>query len=173
MPGAKRLLVATAAFAVGVPAAGEAATKIAFTSLNVSSRIVVMNGDGSERTRLTSRTAGDVSPAWSPAGTRLSFVRRRADGRDDVFVVNGDGTGLRRLTRTAAREANPVWSPRGGRLAYERGRALSTVEILVHNADGSGRRRLTENSVPDLEPAWAPSGRWIAFTRYVGGRRSA
>ena len=37
MPAAEQLIVAIAALAVGVPAAAHAATKIAFTSLDVSS----------------------------------------------------------------------------------------------------------------------------------------
>jgi Tol biopolymer transport system component len=172
VPRRNRLLVATAALAVSFPAGAAAETRIAYTSLANSSHVAVMKGDGSERAALTSGAVNDVSPAWSPAGTRLVFVRRRANGSDDLLLVNGDGTGLRRLTRTAASEANPVWSQHRGRLAYERGRSFSSFEIVVQKADGSRRRQLTRNSVPDVDPVWSPGGERIAFTRYVRGTNS-
>ncbi|MGH3062262.1 MAG: TolB family protein, partial [Gaiellaceae bacterium] len=101
MPGTKRLLalaVGTAGLALSGAAAG--ATTIAYSSQGSSaSHIWVMRGDGSQKERLTSGSIDDVSPALSPAGARVVFVRRRLDRQDELYRVDAAGGGLRRLTR--------------------------------------------------------------------------
>ena len=50
------------------------ADRIAFLSLRDGNQeIYVMNGDGSEQTRLTENDAKDYQMAWSPDGKRLAF----------------------------------------------------------------------------------------------------
>ena len=56
-----------------------------------------MNTDGSAKRRLTRNSAVDFSPAWSPDGRRIVFIRNR-DGTQAIYVMNADGTGQRRLT---------------------------------------------------------------------------
>jgi hypothetical protein len=83
VPGTKRLLV-LAAVAAGLAAAGAAAgaTTIAYSSQGATaSHVWVMRGDGSQKDRLTSGAVDDVSPALSPGGARVVFVRRRLDRR--------------------------------------------------------------------------------------------
>jgi TolB protein len=172
MATGKRLLFAaalTAALAAAVPAW---ASRIAYTSLGLYSHVRVMDADGTHQLALTNGAVDDVSPAWSPAGTRLVFVRRRADRSDDLYRVRANGTRLRRITQTSGSEANPVWSPLGGRLACEYGGTLASFEIVVVNADGTHRVRLTHNRVADVEPAWSPGGGRVVFTRFVSASNS-
>ena len=97
-----------------------------------------MNADGSGQRKLTGgKLAVDGSPAWSPNGRKIAFVR------DGVYVVNADGSEERRLTRIGD---TPTWSPNGQKLAFRS--ALTSgpngnSEIYVVNANGRGQRRLT------------------------------
>jgi TolB protein len=173
MATGKRLLLAAAGLAAALTAvAPAAATRIAYTSLDLHSHVAVMDDDGTHQLALTSGAVDDVSPAWSPAGTWVVFVRRRAQGNDDLYRIRGSGSGLAQITQTAAGEANPAWSPSGRSLVCEYGGAVGTFEIVVMNTDGTGRRRLTDNSRDDVEPVWAPRSGRIAFTGFVSASNS-
>ena len=97
-----------------------------------------MRGDGSEKDRLTAGSVVDLAPSFSPAGTRLVFVRRRSGGRDDLFRIGVGGSGLLRLSRTQVAEADPTWSPQGGLIAFSAGRAIGSSEVFVLEPDGTG-----------------------------------
>jgi len=126
---------------------------------------VKVNGTG--LMQLTTGSARDAEPAWSPDGGRIAFVSER-DGNDEVYVMNADGSGLVRLTDNAAGDAGPAWSPDGGRIAFTSARD-GNGEIYVMNADGSGLARLTDVAGDDAEPAWSPDGSRIAFTSNRAG----
>jgi TolB protein len=113
--------------------------------------IYVVNADGSGLRRLTHNWKSDGTPAWSPDGRKILFLRSgwrdSAEVEGDVYVMNADGSGQRNLTRSVTRpystERAPAWSPDGRKIIFVSNRDRNS-EIYVMNADGSGLRKLTE-----------------------------
>jgi uncharacterized repeat protein (TIGR01451 family) len=115
-----------------------------------TSRIEIMNADGTGRQVLTTRdgamlgdgsVAGDLYPAISPDGTKVAFISRRNDttlaGIWSVFIVSTDGSDLRQITfpeidPTLGTTWGPVysvaWNPDSTQLAF-RGQRLSTTAV--------------------------------------------
>ncbi len=111
----------------------------------------------------------DMSPAWSPDGTRIAFSSPN-DRSFEVCVFDSDGSDLERLTNNNAADVDPAWSPDGARIAFASTRD-GNVEIYAVNADGTDAERLTNNSGIDREPAWSPDGARIAFASDRDGNR--
>jgi uncharacterized repeat protein (TIGR01451 family) len=180
---ARRLLIAlvsvgivTPVLAAAIPAGAAfpgANGKIvfAFASSDVvdTYEIYVMNPDGSGRTRLTTNSAADYYPAWSPDGSKIAFTSYR-DGNAEIYVMNPDGTGQTRLTTNTWIDFSPAWSPDGSKIAFGTTRD-GNYEIYVMNADGTGQTNLTNNAAEDQFAAWSPDGIKIAFASLRNGDR--
>ena len=67
--------------------------------------------------RLTFRRRFDVSPIFSPDGTRIAYVSN-ADGNSEIYLMGSDGSGTVRLTRNAAEDIDPSWSADGKRIVF-------------------------------------------------------
>ncbi|MEX2459183.1 MAG: carboxypeptidase regulatory-like domain-containing protein [Actinomycetota bacterium] len=132
--------------------------------------IISINADGSGETNLTNNAdlglADDLSPAWSPDGSRIAFESLRfGNGGSEIYVMNADGTGQTNLTNSSdASEWDPAWSPDGTKIAYTKCCPTGDTEIFVMNADGTGAANLTNHSSWDADAAWSPDGARIAFT---------
>lgn len=99
--------------------------------------------DGAPR-RLTRGTA-DASPALSPDGTRIAFLRADAKGRVQLFVVEAGGGESVQVTDQPLGVIEVAWSPDGALLAFtamvpETGR-YGTVDGL--DAAAEAPRRVT------------------------------
>jgi len=155
-------------------------TKIAFVSdrdLNNADtmgnvEIYAMNADGSAQTRVTSGSAINLSPSWSPNGTKIAFhsspgVVRNVMAPYKIDTMNADGSDRTRLTINPE-DKHPSWSPDGTKIAFssssDQDERDGAYEIYVMNADGSSRTRLTDNSAMDLNPSGSPDGSMIAFS---------
>jgi hypothetical protein len=152
--------------------------------------LVALNGDGSNRTTLTSVPRA-YSPSAGPDG-RLVFSSGRvpsgfdfmsASGAPLNFVATGtlsirsaDGT----VSAFAAGDGAaicPAWSPDGARIAFTRLLPGSGLELTVRSADGSAERVLFSSpgigglsSISGNQwicPQWSPDGERIAY--FVGG----
>ena len=149
----------TASTAPAASASGE----IAFASdLDGDFEIWLMNADGNLPRQLTDNAAMDISPAWSPDGSRLAFISNR-DGNDELYTMNADGSNVRRLTDTLdASESFPAWSPDGQFISFDSDRG-GNWDVYIANSDGSNLRRLTDHPGEDWISSWSPDGQKIAF----------
>ncbi|WP_240759942.1 alpha/beta hydrolase family protein, partial [Phytoactinopolyspora endophytica] len=91
-------------------------------------------GDGPARA--LTHGAADSSPAWSPDGSHLAFLRV-VDGPAQLWVLPLDGGEAERLTSLPAGAGEPVWSPDGTRMAF-----VAAVDMLaVPGEDDAARAR--------------------------------
>jgi TolB protein len=138
--------------------------KIAYDSArNGNVDVFVMQADGSAPVRLTTHSAQDRAPAFSPDGARIAFHSLR-NGNADIYLMNADGTGQTRLTSDPANELQPTWSPDGTRLAYAKMNATSgTHDIWMIRADGTGAVAIAPHAANDIRPSFSPDGTKIVF----------
>jgi hypothetical protein len=131
-----------------------------------------VNADGTGRRSLTTG-AYDLTPVWSPDGTRIAFTRMQitqAAAASTLWVMNADGTGQHALESDGH---DPSWSPDGSQIAFasNRDRYGQTCfhdcsfndELYVMRADGTQQTRLTRSKALETSPAWSPDGARIAF----------
>jgi len=152
-------------FFASMPQSGS--SKIVFPSNREGSmQIYLMNGDGSNVTRLTYSGANDDYPRWSPDGTKILFQSDRDHpdtGYNDIYVMNSDGSGVTHLTTDANDDSMASWSPDGSKIVFQSFRNGANYQIYSMNADGSTQACLTNTSSSDIEPSWSPNGAKIAF----------
>lgn len=79
---------------------------IAFTYKGSVFTVPVTGGRASQ---ITSNSAYESSPVWSPDGSKLAFASNRANANADIFVVDATGGTPRRLTTNSAAETPMGW----------------------------------------------------------------
>ena len=147
---------------------GDVSDTIGATGLDLH----VMAADGSGRRRLLDGEE-DVSPAWSPDGDQIAFVRGGGDaGAGRIFIVDPDDDRSARALIEPDRpgaDADPAWSPDGTRLAFVRTKPDGLSHLMVADADGSGVRSVLERPEALGSPSWSPDGTTLALTVGNGG----
>ena len=129
-------------------------SRIAYvSSSDGDSDIWVMDADGTNKQQLTTSSADEYSPIWSPDGTRIAYV-----SSSGIWVMDADGTNKQQLTTSSADGYPPIWSPDGTRIAY-----VSRSSIWVMDADGTNKQQLTTSSAHESYPTWSPDGTRIAY----------
>ena len=142
--------------------------------------IYSMNADGSGVTQLTfpnvTAFETDASPAWSPDGKRIAFVRTSvSDPGGEIYVMNADGTGITQLTFSPGSDLSPTWSKDGKRIAFastggdsERNLVSSSaLDIYIMDANTGGSVvRVTNQAGADTDPSWSPDGKQLAFVSW-------
>lgn len=115
--------------------------------------------------QLTDNAASDLTPAWSPDGTRVALTSN-VDKNYEIYVIDVTTGESDVLTNNNWDDLYPAWSPNGKQIAFTTNRD-SNWDIYVMDADGQNPKRLTSNAVYEGNPVWSPDGKQIA---YVEGR---
>ncbi|GAB1308068.1 S9 family peptidase [Urechidicola sp. KH5] len=77
----------------------------------------ILNSDGSNHRKLTTREVSESQARWSPTGDRIAFVSSTAEGSEIYmyWVANGQ---IAKLTQLPASPSSLTWAPDGKQLAF-------------------------------------------------------
>ena len=118
---------------------------------------------GGDPVQLTTDSADDFEPVWSPDDRSIAFYSSRTGDRD-LYVMDADGRTVEHVTSLSTAERFPTWSPDGRRLAFASTAGGPREDLYATTRTGPGQWstpvRLTAFGA--AFPRWSPDGRWIA-----------
>ena len=135
-------------------------------------RLWIMDADGGHPHMVAADRNGmdDLTPSYTPDGSRLLFTRCRPDppGGCALFSVRTDGSDRHAITSFRLDDVVDFGSsvaPRSGKIAFARFNANGiTSQVYVMRGDGSGVHALTAPALEGFAPDWSPDGRRITFS---------
>jgi Tol biopolymer transport system component len=116
--------------------------------------------------QLTTTTASNLRPTWSPDQKRIAYQSNR-DGTYHIYVMDADGSNTKQLSSgDNVDDRHPAWSPDGSALAVDSGDATHR-EIWVIDVASQRRTQITRTGAIASFPSWSPDGKRIAFYVYT------
>jgi Tol biopolymer transport system component len=104
-----------------------------------------------------------ASPAWSPDGTKLAYLRSA-----ELWVLDTTTGQTRQLTTCHGCNQYDYmsWSPDSSRLVFSEPDQFGSLQLYIIDADGSHTTQLTHfpAALNAMQPTWSPDGTHIAFT---------
>jgi Tol biopolymer transport system component len=130
---------------------------------------------GGRATRLTSGTAFDGQPRFSPDGSRITFVSDRSGG-DNIWVMSLDGRDTTQVTKgNNDIYTSPEWTPDGSYIIASKaqGPLGGAAKLwLYHVRGGSGVQLAGEPAAPPtakmLGAAFGPDPRYLWYAQRNG-----
>jgi Tol biopolymer transport system component len=116
---------------------------------------------GSGLTRLTHAQDQEVSPSWSPDGSRIVYAQAQYTGLSckgcpsSLWIADADGSHRRQLTNPVDQyDGSASWSPDGKRIVFSRSSPSSAGALFVIPAAGGTPRSL---HLPASQVSWGPA----------------
>jgi Tol biopolymer transport system component/predicted Ser/Thr protein kinase len=133
--------------------------------------IWIYEPSGGVATRLTSHTAIDEGPVWSPDGKKIVFMSIRAS-HPDLYQRSSGGEGREEPILESETAKYPTdWSPDGRLILYRAIGATTNLELWVLPTDGDRK------AVPFIKTTFgvsygqfSPDGRWVAYSSNETGQ---
>lgn len=130
--------------------------------------------EGGTARRITSGTAYDVQPRFSPDGHWIAFASDRG-GLENLWICDRQGANCRQISHEKKRTVSePAWSPDGeylvGRKRLTDVSSLGTVELWMwHLKGGDGVALTSKDTQPDAaDPVFSRDGRFVYFSARDG-----
>lgn len=83
-----------------------------------TSRLWIINADGSGHMKLTGLDTNESSPRWSPDGSRIAFASSAEDNGSEIYVYWIDSGAIARITQLERSPGSMSWSPDGTHIAF-------------------------------------------------------
>jgi len=127
--------------------------------------------DGARISRLTFDPSLEVSPVWSPDGTRIVFGSART-GALDLYQTRTNGSGgEERIVASDLAMAPSSWSPDGRFLLYVSLDPQTYTDLWVVPMAGDHTPSVfLQTPFREAQCAFSPDGRWVAYQSNESGR---
>lgn len=126
-----------------------------FTSTYITgnSKLFLKAVDGKNITQKTFGRTTDITPDFSPDGSKIVFSSNR-QGSWNLYLMPADGSGqLRQLTSSSGDETNPSFSPDGKKVVYEKHIRENQTYLAILNIQTNETTILG----PGQSPVWSPA----------------
>lgn len=142
--------------------------------IDENTEICSVSIDGSGFINITQSPSRDMTPEYSPDGTRIAFAANRASGTTtfEIYVMNSDGSKPRLIYGDRAMSVGPAWAPDGKSLVFTNDREdgrVGNFELFSISVDDGIEKRLTNRPRYDVDPVFSPDGGRIAFVSNTDG----
>jgi dipeptidyl aminopeptidase/acylaminoacyl peptidase len=117
------------------------------------SRLWIMDADGSNHRKLTTRDVNEGSPKWSPDGKRIAFRSSAEDDGSEIYIYWMESGALSRITQLEKSPSGMRWSPDGEYLAFN-------MKVAEPNP------KLTDSKQPPEGAKWADNPRVTTRLNY-------
>lgn len=133
------------------------------------SQIYTVNADGGGgATRLTSSSAIDTEPNYSPDGQWILFTSDRG-GSPQIYRIPASGGQAQRMTFEGSYNVSPRNSPDGKSFVFVQRNGGGRFNIAVQDFASRQVQVLTDGRI-DESPSFAPNSRMILYATHMGGR---
>lgn len=127
--------------------------------------LFLISPETGDKHRLTSPPAsviGDCSPAFSPDGSLVAFVRVISAVVGEVYLISVEGGEPRRLTFEGAGISNLAWTPNGREIVFS-SRHGGKSRLFRIPVEGGAPEWLAATGVEAQYPAFSPQGNRLAW----------
>jgi TolB protein len=144
-------------------------TKIAYSMVTGKGRkeIYVMDMDGHNPFPITKNKSINLSPCWSPDGSKLAFTSYRSRF-PDLYIANVGKKGMTKITNDKGANITPSWSPNGKLIAFA-STVSGAANLYTIPKNGRNMKRVTTSYNIDIAPSWSPDGNHIVFASERAG----
>jgi Tol biopolymer transport system component len=127
---------------------------------------------GGAATRFTFAAAADISPVFSPDGSRIVFTSNRDGPRSLYQKLTSGVRNEELLLKSDDVDIASGWSPDGHFLLYTHGAAKTKRDVWILPMDGGQKQPMLfqGNEFNEAAAMFSPDGRWIAYESDESGR---
>jgi Tol biopolymer transport system component len=129
--------------------------------------IVLIEADTGHKIQITNPSQGmigDMSPAFSPDGRTIAFIRSISSGVNDVYVAPSAGGEVRRITNDRRYIIGLTWTPDGRSIVFSSNRTGAHA-LWRASIDGGAIERVAGLPENISDPAFSRDGKKLAFAQ--------